>query len=70
VHLALDFGVRRSSDFGGASPSPAPRHARAVDQVTDGNHEALACGVVASGTGVVGAAEPLVYGVEEPLEHQ
>jgi hypothetical protein len=35
----------------------------------DDDHEALACGVVASDTRVVGAAQPVVCGVEEPLEH-
>jgi hypothetical protein len=47
----------------------SPHHARVVDQVTDGDHEALACGVVASGAGVVGAAEPVVRGIKEPLKH-
>jgi hypothetical protein len=30
---------------------------------------ALLCGVVAPGAGVIGVAEPVVRGVEEPLEH-
>jgi hypothetical protein len=33
------------------------------------DYEALACGIVASGTGVVGATELVVCSVEEPLEH-
>jgi hypothetical protein len=35
-----------------------------------GDHdEALPHGVIAPGAGVVGVAEPVVCGVEEPLEH-
>jgi hypothetical protein len=48
-----------------ASPCPI----RVVDLVIDNNHEALACWVIASGTGVIGASEQVVRGVEEPLEH-
>jgi hypothetical protein len=47
----------------------SPRHARVVDLVVDNYHKALARGVVAPEAGVVGAAEPVVCGVEEPLEH-
>jgi hypothetical protein len=35
----------------------------------DGDYKTLAHGVVASGTRVIVVAEPLVCGVEEPLEH-
>jgi hypothetical protein len=35
----------------------------------DDDHEALVCRIVASDDGVIGAAEPVVCGVEEPLEH-
>jgi hypothetical protein len=48
-----------------ASPCPI----RVVDLVIDNNHEALACWVIASRAGVIGASEPVVRGVEEPLEH-
>jgi hypothetical protein len=68
VHLALGSKVRSSPDSEGLlRRQPPPR--RAVDQVTNGDHEALACGVLASSTGVVGAAEPVVRGVKEPLKH-
>jgi hypothetical protein len=46
-----------------------PLRVRAVGLVVDDHHEALTCRVVASGAGVVGVAEPVVRGVEEPLEH-
>jgi hypothetical protein len=62
-------GRARSWVPGGLSVVRSSR-ACAVDHVTDGNHEALACGVIATGTGGVGAAEPVVHGVEKPLEHQ
>jgi hypothetical protein len=42
---------------------------RAVRLVIDNHHEALTRGVVAPNAGVVGVAEPVVCGVEEPLEH-
>jgi hypothetical protein len=44
--------------------SPCP--VRIVGLVIDDNHEALACWVIASGAGVIGAAEQVVRGVEEP----
>jgi hypothetical protein len=37
--------------------------------VVDDHDEALKRGVVAPGTGVVGVAELVVCGIEEPLEH-
>jgi hypothetical protein len=66
--LALGSGVCSSPDSGGFSVA-SPCHSCTIGQVTDGNHEALACGVVASGTGIVGAAKPVVRGIKEPLEH-
>jgi hypothetical protein len=33
------------------------------------NHETLTCLVVASDAGVIGVAEPVVCGIEEPLEY-
>jgi hypothetical protein len=36
-----------------------PCHVRAVGLVVDDHHEALTCGVVTPGAGVVGAAEPV-----------
>jgi hypothetical protein len=54
--------------FWGASVTSS-LHARAVDQVANGDHEALARGVVAPGAGVVGAIKLVIRGVEEPLEH-
>jgi hypothetical protein len=35
----------------------------------DDDYEELVCGVVASDTGVVGAAKLVVCGIEEPPEH-
>jgi hypothetical protein len=35
----------------------------------DDDHVALACRIIASDAGIVGVAEPVVCGVEEPLEH-
>jgi hypothetical protein len=37
--------------------------------VIENNHEALTCWVIASDAGVVRVAEPVVRGVEVPLEH-
>jgi hypothetical protein len=42
---------------------------RAVDFVTDGNHEALTCRIMTADARGVGVAEPVVRGVEEPPEH-
>jgi hypothetical protein len=47
----------------------SPHHVRAVGLVVDDHHEALTCGVVTSNAGVVRVVEPVVRGVEEPLEH-
>jgi hypothetical protein len=66
--LAPGSRVRRSLGFGGFSVA-GPCHARPADQVADGDHEALARGVVASGAGVVGATQPVVRDIEELLEH-
>jgi hypothetical protein len=41
----------------------------AVDVVTDGDHEAISCGVMTAGARGVRVAEPVVRGVEEMLEH-
>jgi hypothetical protein len=55
AHSALGSGAR-------SSPGPEgflrhqPRHVRAIDHVADGDHEALTCGIVATGAGGVGAA--------------
>jgi hypothetical protein len=46
----------------------SPCHVRAVRLVVDDHDEALTCGVVAPGAGVVEVAEPVVRDVEEPLE--
>jgi hypothetical protein len=59
------FGPRILGDFSVASL----RHVRVISLVVDNHHEALMCQVVASGAGVVGAAEPVVRGIEESLEH-
>jgi hypothetical protein len=42
---------------------------RAICLVVDNHHKALTRGVIAPGAGVIGVAEPVVRGVEEPLEH-
>jgi hypothetical protein len=55
--------------FRGAFSVASPRHVRVVRLVVDDHHEALTRGVVAPGAGVVGVAELVVDGVEEPLEH-
>jgi hypothetical protein len=58
-------GFRVLGGFSVASPC----HVRAIGLVVDDHHEALMRGVVASGVEVIGVAEPVVRGVEEPLEH-
>jgi hypothetical protein len=45
------------------------RRVRGVHLVVGEHDEALPRGVVAPGAGVVGVAEPVVCGVEKPLEH-
>jgi hypothetical protein len=45
------------------------RSIRAVSVLVDDDHEALAREVIASDARVIGAAIPVVCGVEEPLEH-
>jgi hypothetical protein len=45
------------------------RRVRGVCLVVGDHDEALPRGVVAPDVGVVGVAEPVVRGVEEPLEH-
>jgi hypothetical protein len=47
----------------------SPRSIRAVGLVDDDHYEALTRGGVAPGAGVVGVAELVVCGVEEPLKH-
>jgi hypothetical protein len=47
----------------------SPYHVHAVGLVVDDHHKALTCGVIAPGARVVGAAEPVVRGVEELMEH-
>jgi hypothetical protein len=68
VRSAPGPGVRSLLGPGGLSVARSCR-ACAVHHVTDGDHEALACGVIAAGAGGVGAAEPVVCGVEKPLEN-
>jgi hypothetical protein len=46
-----------------------PLSVRAIGLVVDDHHEALTREVVPPSAGVVGAAEPVVRDVEEPLEH-
>jgi hypothetical protein len=65
---ALGSGAR-SSLGPGDFPLAGPRSACVVHRDADGDHEALARGIVATGAGGVGVAEPVVRGVEEPLEH-
>jgi hypothetical protein len=55
VRLTPGSGVRRPRVLGGFSVT-SPRRARAIGLVVDDHHEAL------------GAAEPVVRGIEEPLE--
>jgi hypothetical protein len=45
------------------------RRVRGICLVIGEYDEALPCGIVASGAGVVGVAKPVVRGVEEPPEH-
>jgi hypothetical protein len=54
---------RSSSPSLGVFSVAIPRRIRPAD------HEAHACGIVASGAGGVGVAKPVVCDVEEPLEH-
>jgi hypothetical protein len=61
-------GAHSPLGLGGLSVASS-RRACAVDHVTDGDHEALACGVIATSVGGVGAVEPVVREVEESLEH-
>jgi hypothetical protein len=68
VRSAPDSGVRQPPGSGGFSVA-STRRVCAIGLVVDDHHEALTCGVVATGDGVVGAAEPVVRGIEEPLEH-
>jgi hypothetical protein len=68
VCLALGSGIRQTPGFGGFSVA-RPRRVHAVGLVVDDHHKALARGVLAPGAGVVGAAKPVVRGIEESLEH-
>jgi hypothetical protein len=61
-------GVLASGSRGGLSVARSCR-ACAVDLVTDGDHEAAPCGVIATDARGVEVAELVVRGVEEPLEH-
>jgi hypothetical protein len=61
--------VRSSSRVGGNLFVAGFRRVRGVCLVAGEHDEALSCGVVAPGAGVVGVAEPVVRDVEEPLEH-
>jgi hypothetical protein len=59
--------VHQFPGFGGFSVT-SPRGVRAIGLVVDDHHKALSRGIVASSAGVVRVAEPVVRGVEEPLE--
>jgi hypothetical protein len=60
---------RSSSSSPGVFSFARPCHIRPGCHVTDIAHAAFAFGPVASGAGGVRVAEPVVRGVEEPLEH-
>jgi hypothetical protein len=68
ARLAPSLGVVQFPGSGGLL-CRQPHCIRAVRLVVNDHNEALMRGVVAPGTGVVGVAEPVVRGVEEPLEH-
>jgi hypothetical protein len=68
AHLAPSpgwSGSRVEGDFSVASSC----RVHAVRVVVDDHNEALMHGVVAPGAGVVGVVEPVIRGIEEPLEH-
>jgi hypothetical protein len=61
--------ARFSSQGRGNLSVAGSRHVSGVRWVVGDYDAALPRGVVAPGTGVVGVAEPVVRGVEEPPEH-
>jgi hypothetical protein len=61
--------VRSSSRVGENFSVTGFRRVRGVRLIVGEHDEALPCGVVAPDTGVVRAAEPVIRGIEEPLEH-